>query len=167
MTKLYQSPKNGELTLGFTITDGQTRLYSSIYRVFIPDLQVGQVVLAHAQFQIANNVYRYADPNGPGPYPDLVGLAHFLISHPQDQVWLDSLTFPFQGTVINPAWLAGENVTRDNHYGFRTLVGSFVAKQSGGLWISVVVYAATSAVGFPGQKMDVKQGYGGLNAIVF
>ena len=35
------------------------------------------------------------------------------------------------------------------------------------LWISVIVYAASRAKGFIGQKLDVQKGYGGLSALVF
>jgi hypothetical protein len=166
----YATPKGGELVRQFTLTDGKSYMFSSIYTLHIPGLAIGDLIQAHCQFQIANNVFRY--PNAPHPV-DNVGLCHEMVMHPDEKKLIDAPEYPpdfFE--VIMPCSRAGENITPGAHYGFRTLVGSAqVAKETklgkdGSLWISVIVYAVSDAVGFAGQKLDVAQ-HGGLSALVF
>ncbi len=165
----YATPPGGELVKEFTLTNGKSYLYTSLYAVRIPDLAIGDLLQAHCQIQIANNVFRASTP----PRPDNVQLSHAMLMHPAEKRLIDAEGFPPNSEIVMPCLPAGENITPAAHYGFRTLVGSVQVTRKtklgkgGSLWLSVVVCAASDAMGFAGQKLDVLQGYGGLSAVVF
>jgi hypothetical protein len=165
----YATPRGGELVKEFTLTDGKFYLYTSLYTLRIPDLAIGDVLQAHCQIQVANNVFRASTP----PRPDNVQLSHAMLMHPTEMRLLDAEKFPPNSEIVMPCPPAGENITPAAHYGFRTLIGSAQVTRKtklgkgGSLWLSVVVCAASDAMGFAGQKLDVLQEYGGLSAVVF
>lgn len=162
----FATPHGGELTDKVKLTDGTTWRYFSLYTLKLPALAPGDVLQVHAQFQIANNVKRPASPGN-------VALTHFVILHPEEAKLVDAEKWPDGFQIVPPCHPAGENISPDMHYGFRTLVGSMTVTdktkrgKDGSAWVSVVVYAASTGQGFAGESLDVQKGYGGLNALVF
>lgn len=146
----YWTPSSGEL-IGDLSISGQAYRYSTLYALELPALRKGDVVQAHAQFQINN------------PHTFSVMLSHTMLLHPRKTIVRDD---PKQSRDERLCEYAGENVTPKMRNGFRSLMGSFAAAEDGDSWISVVVYAATWWT-IPGLKMTVQKGYGGLRAIVY
>lgn len=146
----YSTPIGGEL-IGDLSVSGQVYRYSTLFALELPALRKGDVVQAHAQFEVNN------------PYGFSVMLAHAMLLHPRKTIVRDD---PKQSTDERLCGYAGENVTPGIRYGFRSLMGSFAATEDGDSWISVVAYAATWWT-VPGLKMTVKKGYGGLRAVVY
>ena len=62
-----------------------------------------------------------------------------------------------------PGVPARENVTPDMHHRVRRVQGSSVAPKDGALWVSLVMYATSSAPE-PGATLTV-EGNGGLSAL--
>ena len=155
----------GELIDSITLTGGRPYRYTSLYILKFPNLMRGDIVQAHCQFEIANNVFRDTRPNN-------VMCAHAMLMHAVDKPLVDEQV-PQDWEIVRPCAYAGDNITPGAHYAFRSLFGSVkitektTLSKQGDLWISVIVYAASSAKGFVGQKLDVQQGYGGLSALVF
>lgn len=136
-----------------------TYLYSTLYSLHLPKLKAGDVVHAHAQFEVTND----------SPFP-VVMLAHAMLLHTRETIYDHSPVKPTDEVVAD---YSGENVTDGMHHGFRTIVGSFEAKRDGDAWLSTLIYAAhinadhTKHVlriegNWPGQ-----QPYGDMRAMVF
>ncbi|HVK08518.1 MAG TPA: hypothetical protein VM597_07045 [Gemmataceae bacterium] len=146
----YGTGPNGELVAAITPVRKAPYRYTTLYSLKLPALRAGDVVQAHAQFEVTNDL----------GVPVMV--AHGMLVHPKRTVVAHAASPP--GTFV--AEYAGENVTPDMHHGFRTLAGSFAATADGDAWLSVVIYAAGPAPK-AGQTLEVERGYGGLRAIVF
>lgn len=54
----FATTARGELIDRITLTGGRPYRYSSLYTLKIPSLAQGEIIQAHCQFQIANNVFR-------------------------------------------------------------------------------------------------------------
>ena len=146
----YSTPLGGELIGDLPIT-GQAYRYSTLFALELPALRKGDVVQAHAQFQLNN------------PYNFSVMLAHTMLLHSGKTIVRDD---PKQSRDERLCEFAGENVMPGMRNGFRSLMGSYGATEDGDSWISVVVYSATWW-SVPGLKMAVQKGYGGLHAVVY
>lgn len=146
----YSTSAGAEL-IGEIPISGFAYRYSTLYMLELIALRKGDVVQAHAQFQVGN----------PLGFP--VMLAHAMLLHPRKTIVRDD---PKQSRDERLCEFAAENVTPGMHSGFRSIMGSFAAKEDGDVWVSVVVYAAISW-SVPGLKLTVQKGYGGLRAVVY
>ena len=144
-----QYASDGELVASLPLTGGKPYRYWTVYSVKLPGLKKGDLVIATAQFEATNDLGYNAM------------FAHALLCSDKELI-LKGGNKPGDMTVCE---YAGENITRDTHHGFRTLASSFVAEQNGDAWLSVVIYAASTAARI-GDKLTVQQGYGGLRAVV-
>jgi len=140
-------------------------LYSTLYSIKLPELKVGDVVQAHAQFEATNDAYRDRD----APLTTVM-FAHAMLLHDKETIYDHSEAKPTDPVVCD---YSGENITKDMHHGFRTLVGSFQAERAGDAWLSVIVYAAHVKAD-PKKNMLRIEGnwpkqstHGDLRAIVF
>jgi hypothetical protein len=124
--------------------------YATLYSLKVPVLRKGDVVQAHAQFEVTNNLGFN------------VMLGHAMLLHPEETIVVHG---DMPGARILCEY-AGENLTPDMHHGFRTLMGSFAATDDGDVWISVLIYAISS-VAKPADRLTVEKAYGGLRVIVF
>ncbi|HKB05388.1 MAG TPA: hypothetical protein VKD90_24400 [Gemmataceae bacterium] len=124
--------------------------YTTLYSLKLPDLKRGDVVQAHSQFEVTNDL-------GVN-----VMLAHSMLLHVKETVVAHE-DKP-DGRVL--CEYAGENITPGMHHGFRTLTGSIAVPDDGDAWLSVVLYAASTGVP-PGRRLTVQKNYGSLRAIVF
>ena len=124
--------------------------YTTLFSLKLPDLRRGDVVQAHSQFEVTNDL-------GVN-----VMLAHAMLLHDKETVVVHA-DKPAGRPLCE---YAGENVTQGMHHGFRTLVGSTAVADDGDAWVSVVVYAASTGVPI-GRKVTVQKNYGSLRAIVF
>jgi hypothetical protein len=146
----YATPAGAELIATLPLTGLEYR-YSTLYSLKVPALRQGDVVQAHAQFQVSNGL------------GFSVMLAHAMVLHPRRTIVQHD---PKQSKDQRLCEYAGQNITPEMEHGFRSLMGSFAADEDGDAWVSVIVYAATM-IPRPGQKLAVKKGYGGLRAIVY
>jgi hypothetical protein len=146
----YSTGPNGELVPAITPVRKAPYRYTTLYALKLPGLRAGDVVQAHAQFEVTNDL----------GVPVMV--AHAMLVHPKRVVVAHAGAPP--GAVVSE--YAGENVTPDMHHGFRTLVGSFAAAADGDAWLSVLIYAASQPPK-AGEAVKVERGYGGLRATVF
>ena len=146
----YSGPAGGEL-IGDIPVSGSSYRYYTLYALELIALRKGDVVQAHAQFEVSN------------PYDFTVMLAHTMLLHPRKTIVRND---PQQSRDQRLSEYAGENVTPGMRNGFRSLIGSFAVAEDGDAWISVVVYAAISW-SLPGLKLIVNKGYGGLRAVVY
>lgn len=146
----YSTPAGGELISELPIT-GFSYRYCTLYSLELIALRKGDVVQAHAQFDVSN----------PLEFP--VMLAHAMLLHDKKTIVRDD---PKQSRDERLCEYAAENITPGMRNGFRSLMGSFAATEDGDAWVSVVVYAA-STWSLPGLKLNVQKGYGGLRAVVY
>lgn len=147
----YTTSRGAEALGAISVVRGQPFRFSTLYSVKVPALRAGDVVQAHAQFELTND----CGIN--------VMLGHAMVVHHEETVIDHSDTRP-GGDVI--CEYAVENITPGMHHGFRTLVGSFSAERDGDHWLSVVIYAAASSAK-DGDTLAVEKGYGGLRAIAY
>ena len=145
----FTTPPGAELVSSIAVRPSHYR-FSTLYSLRLPALRKGDVVQAHAQFEVTNNL-KYN-----------VMLAHAMLLHGEETIVVDANN-PEERVLCE---YAGENITPDMHHGFRTLIGSFAAEESGDAWVSVVIYAVSSAAK-SGDRLRVEKPYGGLRAIVF
>ena len=146
----YTTPTGAELVPAIRLAANPYR-YTTLYSLRLPDLSEGDVVQAHCQFEVTNDL------------GVRVMLAHAMLFHRRETIVTHGPP-PSKGWVISE--YAGENVTPAMHHGFRTLVGSLEVPVDGDGWLSVVIYGA-SLVGRRGGRLSVEKGYGGLRAIAF
>ncbi len=146
----YSTPAGGEL-IGDIPISGRSYRYNTLYALELIALRKGDVVQAHAQFEVSN------------PYNFTVMLAHAMLVHPRKTIVRND---PKQSSDQRLSEYAGENIMPEMRNGFRTLMGSFAVTEDGDAWISVVVYAAITW-SLPGLKLIVNKGYGGLRAVVY
>jgi hypothetical protein len=146
----YSTPAGGEL-IGDIPISGFAYRYSTLYALELIALRKGDVVQAHAQFEVSN------------PFDFPVMLAHAMLLHPKKTIVRDD---PKKSLDQRLCEYAAENVTPGMRNGFRSLIGSFEASEDGDVWVSVIVYAAISW-NLPGLKLTVQKGYGGLRAVVY
>jgi hypothetical protein len=146
----YSNPAGGELIADIPVT-GSSYRYSTLYALELIALRKGDVVQAHAQFEVTN------------PFDFPVMLAHAMLLHPKKTIVRDDPKKPREQRLCE---YATENVTPGMRTGFRSLMGSFAAAEDGDAWVSVVVYAAITW-NLPGLKLTVQKGYGGLRAVVY
>ncbi len=133
--------------------------YSTLYMLKVPELEADDIVTAHSQFEVTNDLGKeYGDPGFN------VMVAHAMMIHSERVIVSHDDTFP-PGDFMMPCAPAGENVTPGMHHGFRTLVGSHRITNDGDAWISVVIYAASSKAK-DGDSIRVMKRYGGLSATV-
>jgi hypothetical protein len=147
----YATPEDSELIAKLTISSQKKYRFCSLYILKVPDLRKGDVVQAHAQFEITNDL----------GVP--VQVAHAMLVHAKKTVVKDS---PTQSKDRRLCEYAGEFLTPEMHHGFRTLMGSFQADAGGDAWVSVVIYAVGPDE-LIGRTLTVEKNYGGLRAIVF
>jgi hypothetical protein len=147
----YATPEGGELIAKLTVSSPTTYKFSTLYILKVPDLRKRDVVQAHAQFELTNDL----------GVP--VQVAHAMLLHTKKAVVKDS---PTQSKDRRLCEYAGEFLTAEMHHGFRTLMGSFEAEADGDAWVSVVVYAV-GVHELAGRRLTVEKNYGGLRAIVF
>jgi hypothetical protein len=146
----YTTGANAELVPAITRVSKPPYRFTTLFSLRLPDLKAGDVVQAHGQFEVTNDLGFN------------VMIAHAMLVHRSETVVVHS-DKP-EGQVLSE--YAGENVTPDMHHAFRTLVGSFAATVDGDAWLSVVIYSASDSPK-PGDTIKVERGYGGLRAIVF
>ena len=145
----YATGPNAELVPTITRVQKTPYRFTTLYSLKLPDLKIGDVVQAHSQFEITDDLGFN------------VMIAHAMLVHDKETIAIHGQR-P-EGQVISE--YAGENVTPDMHHGFRTLAGSFAATSDGDAWLSVVIYSASDSPK-PGDVIKVERGYGGLRAIV-
>jgi hypothetical protein len=146
----YTTGPRAELVDSITRVSKPPYRFTTLYSLKLPDLKIGDVVQAHSQFEVTNDLGFN------------VMIAHAMLVHGKETVVVEG-DKP-DGQVISE--YAGENVTPDMHHAFRTLAGSFAASADGDAWLSVLIYAASDSPK-PGDEIKVERGYGGLRAIVF
>ena len=146
----YTTGPNAELVPTIVPARKAPYKFTTLYSLKLPGLRTGDVVQAHGQFEVTNNL----------GVP--VMIAHGMLVHRKKTVVVQA-DQP-DGQVVSE--YAGENVTPDMHHGFRTLAGSFAATADGDVWPSVIIYSAAQAPK-AGDVIKVERGYGGLRAIVF
>jgi hypothetical protein len=146
----FTTGPNAELVPSITRVKQRPYKVTTLYSLKLPDLKTGDVIQAHCQFEVTNDLGFN------------VMLAHAMLVHRKETVVMDGER-P-EGQII--CEYAGENVTPDMHHAFRTLAGSFAATADGDTWLSVLIYAASDSPK-PGDILKVETGYGGLRAIVF
>src|ERR1041385_5413563 len=110
----YNTESGAELIRSLTLALDPYR-YSTLYSLMLPGLRKGDVVQAHSQFEVTNDLGFN------------VMLAHAMLIHPKETI-VSHGDRP-QGDVL--CEYAGENVTPGMHHGFRTLIGSVAAQQDG------------------------------------
>ena len=147
----YTTSTGGELISKLTVSSPTKYRFCTLYILKVPDLRKGDVVEAHTQFEVTNDL----------GIPVSVG--HAMLLHSKKTIVKDQ---PTQSKDRRLCEYAGEFLTPEMHHGFRTLIGSFAAATDGDVWISVVIYAV-SAKELAGRTLAVEKGYGGLRAIVF
>ncbi len=147
----YTTTTGGELIGKLTVSAPTKYRFSTLYILKVPGLRKGDVVEAHTQFEVTNDL----------GIP--VSVAHAMLLHSKKTIVKDQ---PTQSRDRRLCEYAGEFLTPAMHHGFRTLVGSFTAESNGDVWISVVVYAVGEKL-LAGRTLTVEKGYGGLRAIVF
>ena len=148
--RYFATPENAELVDSLE-NHYKPYQYSTLYSLYLPNLSGGEIVQAHCQFEVTNDL----ETN--------VMLAHAMLLHRSETVIKNSEKKP-SGSLLCP--YAGENVTPGMHHGFRTLVGSCQVEGAGDAWISVIAYCATNGTA-KGRKVKVEKNYGGLSAIAF
>ncbi|HJQ86069.1 MAG TPA: hypothetical protein VJ820_01205 [Propionibacteriaceae bacterium] len=159
MTRLYQTARGAERILLCPLSANPFR-YFSLYSLLVPGLRTGDIVQVSGQLEVTNELAKkYSDP--------LINvmLAHFLVrseAMPPVEIPRD----PLPGPLIAPAFGAGENVSPDEHHGYRSLGGAFEADQDGDVWVTLAIYAGAGNRTRPGDTLDVMQRYGGLSALV-
>lgn len=147
----YATPEDSELIAKLTVSSQRRYRFTTLYILKVPDLRKGDVVQAHAQFELTNDL----------GVP--VSVAHAMLLHVKKTVVKDS---PTQSKDRRLCEYAGEFLTPEMHHGFRTLMGSFQVEEDGDAWVSVVIYAV-GVDELAGRTLTVEQNYGGLRAIVF
>lgn len=147
----YATPSGSELLGKLPLSSLKKYRFNTLYILKVPDLRKGDVVQAHAQFEVTNDL----------GVP--VSFDHAMLLHPKKTVVKDS---PTQSKDRRLCEYAGEYLTPEMHHGFRTLMGSFSAEEDGDAWISVVIYA-DGGNELAGRTLTVEKNYGGLRAIVF
>jgi hypothetical protein len=145
----YTTAPGGELVTSIVLAHNPYR-FTTLYSLKLPDLRRGDVVQAHCQFEVTNDLGFD------------VMLSHAMLTHRKETVVVHG-DQP-EGRLL--CEYAGENITPNMHHGFRTLMGSFSLEDDGDGWVSVLIYAASIAAK-PGNKLSVEKNYGGLRAIVF
>jgi hypothetical protein len=145
----YTTAPGGELVASIVLAHNPYR-FTTLYSLKLPDLRRGDVVQAHCQFEVTNDLGFD------------VMLAHAMLIHRKETVVVHR-DQP-EGRLL--CEYAGENITPNMHHGFRTLMGSLSLEDDGDGWVSVLIYAASSAAK-PGNTLSVEKNYGGLRAIVF
>ena len=146
----YTTGPNAELVRTITRVKKVPYKFTTLFSLKLPDLKTGDVVQAHSQFEVTNDL----EFN--------VMIAHAMLVHRKETVVIHG-DKP-EGQHLSE--FAGENVTPDMHHGFRTLAGSFATTTDGDAWLSVLIYSASDSPK-PGEIVKVELGYGGLRAIVF
>lgn len=146
----YSTGPNAELIPTITCVKKVPYKFTTLYSLKLPELKTGDVVHAHSQFEVTNDLGFN------------VMIAHAMLVHREETVVVHG-DQP-DGQVISEH--AGENVTPDMHHGFRTLTGSFAAVADGDAWLSVIIYSASDSPKL-GDIVKVERGYGGLRAVVF
>lgn len=147
----YATPAGSELIGKLALSTQKKYKFCTLYILKVPDLRKGDVVQAHSQFEITNDV----------GVP--VSVAHAMLLHDKKTIVKDS---PTQSKDRRLCDYAGENLTSEMHHGFRTLMGSFQVEKDGDAWVSVVIYA-DGGIELAGRTLTVEKSYGGLRAIVF
>lgn len=147
----YATPPGSELIGTLTVSSQRKYKFCTLYILKVPDLRTGDVVQAHAQFELTN------DLGVPVP------VAHAMLLHAKKTVVKDH---PTQSKDRRLCEYAGEYLTPEMHHGFRTLMGSFQCEDDGDAWVSVVIYSV-SGDELAGRTLTVEKNYGGLRAIVF
>ena len=147
----YATPANSELIANLALGTERRYRFCTLYILRIPDLRKGDVVQAHAQFEITNDL------------GVSVSVAHSMLVHSKKTVVKDD---PNQSKDRRLCEYAGECITPEMHHGFRTLMGSFQAAADGDAWVSVIIYSVGSER-MAGRTLTVEKNYGGLRAIVF
>lgn len=147
----YATPANGELIAMLPLGTEKKYKFCTLYSLKVPDLRKGDVVQAHAQFEVTNDL----------GVP--VSVAHAMLVHTKKTVVKDA---PTQSKDQRLCEYAGQWLTPEMHHGFRTLMGSFQAEAAGDAWVSVVIYSV-GAEKLAGRTLTVEKNYGGLRAIVF
>jgi hypothetical protein len=147
----YATPEDSELVGKLVVSSPKKYRFTTLYILKVPDLRKGDVVQAHAQFELTNDL----------GVP--VSVAHAMLLHSGKTIVKDS---PTQSKDRRLCEYAGEFLTPEMHHGFRTLMGSFQAEADGDAWVSVVIYAVGPDE-LAGRTLTVEKSYGGLRAIVF
>lgn len=147
----YATPANGELIGKLVLGTQKKYRFSTLYSLKLPELRKGDVVQAHAQFEVTNDLR----------VP--VSIAHAMLVHAKKTIVKDD---PTQSKDRRLCEYAGEWLTPEMHHGFRTLMGSFAATADGDAWVSVVIYSVANEE-LAGRTLTVEKNYGGLRAIVF
>jgi hypothetical protein len=147
----FATPEDSELIAKLAVSSQKKYRFCTLYILKVPDLRKGDVVQAHAQFEVTNDL----------GVP--VQVAHAMLLHAKKTVVKDS---PTQSKDTRLCEYAGEFLTPEMHHGFRTLMGSFQADVDGDAWVSVVIYAVAPDE-LAGRTLTVEKNYGGLRAIVF
>jgi len=134
---------------------GRHTTYHSTLYILEVQAEEDQVVLVHAQYECTNE----NDNN--------VMLCQYLAWSTENTIHREVANLQWtHGSYIIPSVPAGENLTPGMHHGYRALSGSFVAPHTGTFYISLIIYAASSAS--QGWRLHCHpEGYGGLVAIVF
>lgn len=145
---VYSTPANGELIRELVLHHPYR--FTSLYSLKLPGLRKGDVVQVHSQFELTNDLGFN------------VMLAHAMLLTTNESI----IKYGDKPSGIILSNYAGENITRNMHHGFRTLVGSARIDEDGDAYVSVIVYAASDA-SKPGDKLKVERGYGRLQATVF
>jgi hypothetical protein len=146
----YTTAPGAELIAKLALSSPKKFKYNTLYQLKLPNLRKGDVVQAHAQFEVTNDLR----------VP--VSLAHAMLLHAKRTIVKDHPSQPQDRQLCE---YAGEFLTPEMHHGFRSLMGSFAATVDGDAWVSVVIYGVITNP-LPGQALTVEKNYGGLRAIV-
>jgi|GEM_PF-2216100 len=147
----FELPLNSELFEDIRIVPGHPYLYYTLYALPLPGLLKGDMVQVSGQCAATNN------------YPKNVMFAHAVVMRPALAVDNPQLGRPLG--VVLPCDYAGENITPGNHHTVRSFSGIKVVQHDGDWWLSLIVYAASSAAK-KGWTLKMDKG-GSLCALVF
>lgn len=150
-TLLFQTDQYDELVQNLPLKHNPYEFYT-LYSLHLPDLLEGDIVDVSTQFEATNDLGFN------------VMFSHFVQIQSAETVWIGLKSFPSDPFVV-PCYPAGENITPGMHHGHRSISGDYVIPSDGDYWISVIVYAASSAAGY-GDTLQIEQGYGGVSAKV-
>merc|ERR1719282_126721 len=122
--------------------------HSTLFLLEVP-AEEGQIILVQAQYQCTN------------PHNNNVMLCQYLAWSTENTIHREVYDLRWtHGSYIIPCTPAGENITPGMGNGYRALSGSFVAPHTGTFYISLIIYAASSAS--QGWRVPIPQHYGGL-----
>ncbi|MDY7094229.1 MAG: hypothetical protein SX243_14760 [Acidobacteriota bacterium] len=149
----YGLPLGSELVREIWVTPKNTAYrYYTLYSLGVGEVKKGDIIQACTQFEVTNGLgYN-------------VMVAHAMLINGQETIVYESES-KSAGRIVMPCDYAGENVTPGMHHGYRAFAGTVLVDWVGSAWISVVIYAASTAAGAR-SMLEVNYSYGGLSTVV-